>query len=213
MTNMRKNKKIYIETADLYVNMLSGFFDNYMSGENVAANIVKEAEFFRKYRKLKRNAMMKKILVISAAVLTVLSLFAGCFNPISEFIINIYDKFANLSVSGSFDAELLIEEVVVRYIPDGFSLTDTVFDSDIKLCKYSNSDTGKFFTISFENGKNLIKGVDVEGSEYMFDPYSFISQKDDSVILIVYYKNVTIEIFGEISCDEAVRVAAGCTEK
>lgn len=59
----------------------------------------------------------------------------------------------------------------------------------------------------------MINGVDVESSEYMFDPYSFISQKDDSVILIVYYKNVTIEIFGEISCDEAVRVAAGCTEK
>lgn len=184
-----------------------------MSGENIGVNKAKEAEFFRRYRKIKRNAFIKKVIVISVSALTVLALFAGCFNPISEFIINIYDKFANLSVSGSSDAELSIEEVVIGYIPLGFSLTDTVFDTDIKFCRYSNSDDGRFFTISIENGRNLIKGVDVESSEYIYNPYSFISQKGDSVILIVCYKNLTVEIFGQISRDEAVRVAAGCTQK
>ena len=74
--------------------------------------------------------------------------------------------------------------MVIGYIPLGFSLTDTVFDTDIKFCRYSNSDDGRFFTISIENGRNLIKGVDVESSEYIYNPYSFISQKGDSVILI-----------------------------
>lgn len=213
MTDMRKNKKIYTEISNLYVNMFSDIFDEYMSGENIGVNKAKEAEFFRRYRKIKRNAFIKKVIVISVSALTVLALFAGCFNPISEFIINIYDKFANLSVSGSSDAELSIEEVVIGYIPLGFSLTDTVFDTDIKFCRYSNSDDGRFFTISIENGRNLIKGVDVESSEYIYNPYSFISQKGDSVILIVCYKNLTVEIFGQISRDEAVRVAAGCTQK
>ena len=55
MTDMRKNKKIYTEISNLYVNMFSDIFDEYMSGENIGVNKAKEAEFFRRYRKIKRN--------------------------------------------------------------------------------------------------------------------------------------------------------------
>ena len=52
MTDMRKNKKIYTEISNLYVNMFSDIFDEYMSGENIGVNKAKEAEFFRRYRKI-----------------------------------------------------------------------------------------------------------------------------------------------------------------
>ena len=38
MTDMRKNKKIYTEISNLYVNMFSDIFDEYMSGENIGVN-------------------------------------------------------------------------------------------------------------------------------------------------------------------------------
>lgn len=74
---MRKNKKIYTEISNLYVNMFSDIFDEYMSGENIGVNKAKEAEFFRRYRKIKRNAFIKKVIVISVSAPTVLALFAG----------------------------------------------------------------------------------------------------------------------------------------
>ena len=194
------------ELASIYVDALADLMDVYNSKGGRSLTREKERTFLKNFKKIKRKTILKKKVIPLAAALLLIGVLAGCWKPISGFLIDIYEKFADVFFMANI-GEINVKEVKVSYVPDGFVLVDEIVLEETKMFLYSGEDE-KILTVSVETG-NQSKGVDIENAEYKQNPENFIVQKGDCVILIAYKQNITIEVVGQITKEQAVKILDG----
>lgn len=211
---MRKHqeKKIISDFADGYTEQLAHSFDIYNEHKGQPHNKEAFDKITGEYIKINRRRRLKKLLPLSASILTVI-LTLSCAKPIADFVINTYEKYTSIRYLSNFNDDYEISNVTITYIPENYVLTDTVTTENTLFNVYANEKADDFLTVEISKSSAINQNIDTENAEYTeYELYGFpayMSAKDGRVILLVFVGGTSITITGDISADEAEKIVSG----
>lgn len=156
-----------------------------------------------------------------AAILVAAMLFAAAVTANAElrarffrWLIETFPAFSQFSVVGSPEADELsfdtLKNIKIGYIPDGFVLTD-VFEADPMIVySYQNAD-GNTISINADLSTGSPISFDTEGAEIhqivLSDQTAYRWEKGNTCFLIWQKDGFSLNLVGEISYEEAVKIA------
>ncbi len=189
--------------AKEYINALAKAVDSYTPEEET----LPEKQTLQNIRFKCR----KKVVILVCIVIVAISLTA-CWKPISKFVYEIYNKYISIIfVPNNTDDNtkyIKIDDVQLGYVPNNYELqVDWKTEKSIIYGYYNKANNSDLSILIEKLDDGIEKGVDIENADFIADPNSFVANKNGYVVLCIFKENVSVEITGKISTDEAVKIA------
>lgn len=175
------------------------------------------------------NTAAKKVAVIILAVL--IGVTATTFSVKSlrqsaiKFITETYEKFTriifvndtdNEAEGGSNDGTIIFEPVYPSYIPEGFTLTNSM-DLDVLVMREYKNAAGEFFTYDQQIKSDTSININTEQAEYKYiniSGYDGVVYKFENETTIIFSNEYSVfSITGTVFEDELKKIAESIIKK